>query len=116
MSRPTGITANRETRQVTIKWDDEHESQYSFSLLRYACPCAECRGGHGNMGGEPDPEIFDLPDEDSQATNIQQIEPVGAYAITIQWEDGHHFGIYKWDYLRAMCTCSECRSIRSDGR
>lgn len=110
MGKPTGITANRETRKVSIKWEDEHQSEYSFSLLRLACPCAECRGGHNNMGNKPDPEVFNLPDEDSPGTNIQHIEPVGAYAITIQWKDGHHYGIYKWDYLRALCPCQECRS------
>lgn len=110
MSKPSGITANREIRQVIIKWEDEHESHYNYSLLRYACPCAECRGGHGKMRNEPDKEIFYLPDVNSPGTNIQQIEPVGAYAITIQWQDGHHYGIYKWDYLRALCPCPECRS------
>lgn len=116
MSRPTGITADRERKQVTITWEDEHESHYSFSILRFACPCAECRGGHAQMGDEPDKVVFDLPEEDTLATAIQQIEPVGAYAITIQWGDGHHYGIYKWDYLRALCSCNECRSRRSDGR
>jgi DUF971 family protein len=116
MIKPTGITANRETKQVAISWEDEHESLYPFSLLRYACPCASCRGGHGKMSDIPDPEIFHLPSEDSPSTRIQQIEPVGSYAITIEWEDGHHFGIYKWDYLRSLCPCKICRSIYFDGR
>ncbi len=62
--RPTSITANRETSQLTIIWSDEHVSTYSFSLLRHACPCAECRGGHDKMSANPDPDIFLLPVED----------------------------------------------------
>jgi DUF971 family protein len=62
------------------------------------------------MSDVPNPEIFKLPPEDSPATNIERIEPVGSYAISIQWEDGHYYGIYKWDYLRSLCPCEECRS------
>jgi DUF971 family protein len=107
--RPTNITANRNTSTVTVQWSDGHESNYSFSLLRFACPCAECRGGHDKMGAEPDPTVFQRAEEDSPATRLATIEAVGAYALTIGWEDGHHFGIYNWHYLRALCPCAECR-------
>lgn len=112
--KPTGITVNREQRKVAISWEDGHESPYPFSLLRHACPCAECRGGHANMSAEPDPDVFKLPDEDSPSTRIANLEAVGAYAITITWEDGHHYGIYNWEYLRALCTCAECRPEAND--
>jgi DUF971 family protein len=35
--------------------------------------------------------------------------PVGSYAITPSWEDGHDYGIYQWSYLRALCPCKSCR-------
>ena len=108
--RPTGITANRNTRQLRVGWSDGHQSLYSFTLLRIACPCAECRGGHEQMGGPPEPAWFDFPDEDSPATRLENVEAVGAYAITIGWEDGHHFGIYNWSFLRALCPCPVCRA------
>jgi DUF971 family protein len=106
---PTGITANRTTREMTISWNDGHTSKYPFSLLRYACPCAECRGGHANMRSDPDPLVFSLPIIDDATTRIRNIEAVGSYAITIEWEDGHHYGIYTWSYLRALCPCPICR-------
>lgn len=108
--RPTGITARRQTNELETAWSDGHKSVYPFSLLRHACPCAECRGGHENMSSEPDPQVFSLPLEDLPATRIINIEAVGSYAITIEWEDGHHYGIYTWDYLRALCPCPICRS------
>lgn len=107
--RPTNITANRYEHFVTILWNDSHESQYSFSLLRHACPCAECKGGHDKMSANPDPIVFSLPEDDSPATRLQNLEAVGAYALTISWEDGHHYGIYTWEYLRALCPCPACR-------
>lgn len=109
--RPTGITANRQTGHLAVSWSDGHHSLYSFSLLRYACPCAECRGGHDNMGGEPAPEWFTRAPEDTPATRLRNIEAVGAYALTIEWEDGHHFGIYNWSFLRTLCPCPECRPV-----
>ena len=109
MMRPTGITANRSTREITISWSDGHTSVYPFALLRHACPCAACRGGHEGMRSEPDPEVFLMPDEDIPETRLRNLEAVGTYAITFEWEDGHHYGIYTWGYLRTLCPCPICR-------
>ncbi len=112
--RPTGITANRQTSLLTITWEDGHESNYSFTLVRLACPCAECRGGHENMGTLPDPSVYNEPTEDTPATRLRNLEAVGTYALTFEWEDGHHYGIYNWNYLRAICPCPICRAERDD--
>lgn len=112
--KPTGITVNRQTRELTLAWNGGHESVYAFSLLRYACPCAECQGGHENMHSEPDSKVFAQPVVDSPATRVHNVETVGTYAITIAWEDGHHYGIYTWDYLRKLCPCTVCRSESND--
>jgi len=112
--KPTGITVNRHTRELTLKWNDGHESLYTFSLLRYACPCAECQGGHENMRPEPNSEVFSIPVVDSPATRVQDVESVGTYAIMIEWEDGHHHGIYTWQYLRKLCICPICRPEAND--
>jgi DUF971 family protein len=107
--KPTSIKANREKKELTILWDDGHTSLYSFSLLRAACPCAECRGGHDHMSEIPDPAVFNTPAWDSPSSRLKTIVPIGSYAITPLWEDGHDAGIYRWDYLRALCPCEECR-------
>ncbi len=107
---PAGLTANKSQRELTIEWKDGHTSVYPFGLLRAACPCASCRGGHENMRSEPDAEVFERRMEDTSATRMAGIEAVGQYAITVEWEDGHHFGIYNWHFLRALCPCAECRS------
>ena len=61
------------------------------------------------MGSEPDPAVFTIPNENSPKTRLSNLEAVGTYALTIEWEDGHHYGIYTWQYLRALCTCPVCR-------
>jgi DUF971 family protein len=113
---PTEITVNKKTREVAVTWSDRHTSSYPFYLLRYACPCAVCRGGHDQMSSEPPPEIFYMPDENTPITRLVSLESVGSYGITIEWEDGHHFGIYNWHYLRALCPCPICREMTIYGQ
>jgi DUF971 family protein len=113
---PFEITANKQTKELTLTWSDGHLSIYPFSLLRYACPCAECRGGHDKMSDEPPQEVFYMPIEDNSTTRMVNVEKVGTYGITVEWEDGHHFGIYNWHYLRAMCPCSICREMTIYGQ
>jgi DUF971 family protein len=107
--RPVKISANRTARELTILWNDDHISVYPFQLLRAACPCASCRGGHENMTGEPEEEMFTANLGDTPTTRISAVQGVGSYAISIEWEDGHNFGIYTWHYLRALCPCPICR-------
>lgn len=108
-SLPASIKANRTIRFLTIHWEDGHISTYPFGLLRAACPCASCRGGHEYMHDEPDEAVFTLDLPESQATRMRKIEGVGNYALTIEWEDGHHYGIFNWGYLRKLCMCETCR-------
>jgi DUF971 family protein len=112
---PTTIKASRSERTVTMTWSDGHVSLYPFWLLRAACPCATCRGGHENMHPEPDVDVWDQELPDSPETHLVNIEAVGQYAINIAWEDGHHYGIYNWHFLRALCPCESCRSAASGG-
>jgi len=110
--KPTGVTANKSKREFTITWNSGHISVYPFGLLRAACPCAQCRGGHENMKSEPDPEVFNKQMPDDASTRIANVVATGSYALTIVWEDGHDYGIYNWQYLRALCPCDEDRAAK----
>ncbi len=107
--KPVSITTNKRKRELTIGWQDGHQSVYPLWLLRAACPCATCRGGHENMRPEPDASVFDAKKTDSDENQLVKLDAVGQYAITIEWADGHHFGIYNWHFLRALCPCAICR-------
>jgi DUF971 family protein len=115
-SRPTGITVDRTRKVLAIPWDDGHRSEYPLSLLREACPCAECRGGHANMGPPPDPLSVVIPLAPSKSYAVRDLKLVGNYAMQIEWGDGHMFGIYTWDYLRGLCPCDECAADRAGER
>jgi DUF971 family protein len=94
---PNAITADVDARFVRIEWTDGVESVYDFERLRWACPCATCRGEGGRPG------MLDhtarLTPEQAELVDIQQ---VGRYAIMPIWADGHSTGIYTYPYLRGL--------------
>ncbi|MEX0928584.1 MAG: DUF971 domain-containing protein [Balneolales bacterium] len=94
------ITVHHEDQQLSISWQDGHQSIYPLEGLRRACPCVFCQGGHENMGKPPDPELFLKPPE--RKWKINDLQVIGNYAIQIFWNDGHKTGIYRFDKLRKM--------------
>ncbi|MEK6220727.1 MAG: DUF971 domain-containing protein [Chloroflexota bacterium] len=104
---PQGMTADRKKSTLTIVWDEEKECVYPFDLLRNACPCAQCRGGHENMTSEPEEDVFTIPLMNVRTLELVNIEAVGNYAINIEWGDGHKYGIYNWAYLYSLCEKME---------
>ncbi|HVO43089.1 MAG TPA: DUF971 domain-containing protein [Aggregatilineales bacterium] len=109
LPRPTSITLDKHAGELVINWMDGHTCRYPLSHLREACPCVECRGGHANMGREHDPEdILALTPARSYA--VTDLELVGNYALQPFWDDGHHTGIYTWDYLHHLCNPAEANS------
>jgi DUF971 family protein len=103
---PTNITLQQSTGILTIEWGEERVCQYPVSPLRLACPCAECRGGHEKMGRQYDPHsLSDLIP--LQTYTVERLELVGNYALQFFWNDGHHSGIYTWDYLYRLCPAED---------
>lgn len=100
--RPTSITLNRETKQLLISWQGGQECAYPLSHLREACPCVECRGGHHNMGLSKAPTDL-LTLTPARSYGLQKVEQVGNYALQFTWDDGHHTGIYTWEFLHKLC-------------
>jgi len=91
---PTNIEVTAEGR-LKIEWSDGQVSLLAFRPLRAACPCAACVNEHT---GE---RVLTL---DQVPVNIRPLEvhPVGRYALSIRWSDGHSTGIYAFRYLRTL--------------
>ncbi len=95
---------------IKIDWKDGHSSEYTLEYLRDKCPCAACTGAHGTPPRQP---TAASPFQMYQAKlKILGIEPVGNYAIRINWSDGHSSGIYSWDHFREICPCDVCTGRR----
>ncbi|NDJ84313.1 MAG: DUF971 domain-containing protein [Chloroflexi bacterium] len=103
--RPTNITLNRQQGMLIIDWSDGRECEYPLSHMREACPCVECRGGHHNMGMEHAPENL-LQLTPARSYGVDRLEIVGNYALQVFWDDGHHTGIYTWEYLYHLCPAA----------
>jgi DUF971 family protein len=108
------------SRGIDIDWKDGHHSSYGLEYLRDSCPCATCTGAHGT---EPRAKTTEAKAAEANAnpfqmykpkTKMVSVEPVGSYAMRIQWSDGHNTGIYSFDHLRRICPCDECRAARDD--
>jgi DUF971 family protein len=94
---PTAVRAPRGGSVFEIDFADGHTSIVPNRRLRGYCPCAGCQG----HGGE-------LSYVEGGSDVIEKIEEVGNYALGFTWGDGHNTGIYRWDYLRRLCTCATC--------
>ncbi|HEY1241071.1 MAG TPA: DUF971 domain-containing protein [Bryobacteraceae bacterium] len=94
------------SKGIKIDWKDGHHSEYELVYLRDKCPCATCTGAHGTPARQPQ---ADNPFQMYQAKlRMLGVEPVGNYAIRINWSDGHNTGIYSYEHLRQICNCAEC--------
>ncbi len=100
--RPANITLDKKVGELVIAWSDQQVCNYQLDNLREACPCVECRGGHKNMGRQSDPDNI-LSLAPARSYKIESVELVGNYALQPFWEDGHHTGIYTWEYLKRLC-------------
>ncbi len=94
-------------RVLVIRWRDGHESHYPFDDLRRVCPCADCRTAKSPQGGL---QVLAGPVVRRGEIRIVHVSPVGRYALSFKWSDGHSTGIYSFDFLRQLCPCDVCRS------
>ena len=77
-----------------IQEPDGREQVIAPADLRRACRCANCIN---EMTGEKT-----LRDEEVPADIVpEQIAPMGNYAVTVAWSDGHS-SIYPYDKLEAL--------------
>ena len=96
------------SKGIKIDWKDGHHSDYGLTYLRDKCPCATCTGAHGTPPRQPEANNpFQMY---KPVLKMLGVEPVGNYAIRINWSDGHNSGIYSYEHFRHICQCPECKS------
>jgi len=82
-------------RHLEIAWSDGAVSELEVRSLRLACACAVCVD---EWTGQERLDASRVPDD----VHPLRIQPVGRYAIQIDWSDGHQSGIYPYRRLRAL--------------
>ena len=91
---PTKIAQDGE-RHLALAWADGAEGTIEVRALRLACGCAVCID---EWSGEGRLDPASVPED----VRPLKIEPVGRYAIQIEWSDGHGSGIYPFARLREL--------------
>lgn len=95
MTTATGIKLRRQSRVLEVTFDDGQTFSLPFEYLRVYSPSAEVRG-HG-----PGQETLQLGKHEVQ---VVRVEPIGNYAVRLDFDDGHNTGLYTWAYLHELGT------------
>jgi len=82
---------------VYKRQEDGSRTAYSGEQLRWACPCAECRGEGGTPG-----RLARIKTLSKEELRIQDVTLVGQYALQIAFESGHATGLYTFSMLRHL--------------
>ncbi len=91
----------KKDRGLTVEWDDGSVAFYPVAYLRRMSPSAEMRELREEQERNP---LTVLPAGPRRAGPlvVEDAELVGNYAIRLRFSDGHHTGIYSWEYLRSI--------------
>ena len=88
--KPTDIKLHQVSRMLEVSFDDGATFTLPCEYLRVYSPSAEVRGH------SPSQAVLQVGKE---LVNIEQIEPIGHYAVRLTFDDGHNTGLYSWDIL-----------------
>ncbi|MGB8275690.1 MAG: DUF971 domain-containing protein [Alphaproteobacteria bacterium] len=87
---PREIRLKKADKVLEIDFDDGRSFRYPAEYLRVESPSAEVQGHN------PSQKVI-VPGR--RYVGIMEVEPVGNYAIRINFDDLHDTGIYTWNYL-----------------
>ena len=87
---PLEIKLDVSKTNLSILFNNKKRYSISSELLRIESPSAEVRGHNKDQK-----KIV----HNKKNVEINKIEPIGNYAIAIDFNDGHNTGIYSWNFL-----------------
>ena len=91
---PTNVVMHQQSKVLELSYENGSAYRLPFEFLRVLSPSAEVRG-HG-----PGQETLQTGKRD---VGINELEPVGHYAIRPMFSDGHDSGLFSWEYLYFLC-------------
>jgi DUF971 family protein len=98
--RPKKLELRGQNR-LYIEWSDDQKREIAVSALRKACPCATCREKRAAPPG-PSSGLPVLSLAEARPLAILGMKPVGNYAYSISFSDGHDTGIFTLEFLREL--------------
>ena len=90
--------------QLQVKWNDGQSTLYALSKLRKECPCATCRTERQKLDSPKGLTSLRVIQTDQviEKAELLEVVPVGRYALSFRWNDGHNTGIYAYDFLLSL--------------
>lgn len=101
--RPTQLEVVEKNR-LRIVWSDGQIHQIPLTVMRDNCPCATCREKRQNEQAASTTDLPILSAAETQPLRLNTMNPVGNYAYSIGFSDGHDTGIFTLEFLRALGT------------
>jgi DUF971 family protein len=98
VAAPTEIRVSRDRKLLTLRFGSDETIELEAELLRVYSPSAEVQGH------SPEQKVLV---HGKRNVGIMKIEPVGNYAIRIEFDDLHNTGIFSWRFLKEMGTLKE---------
>lgn len=98
--RPVNLQLAGE-KVLRIEWSDGELREYSIRELRDRCPCATCREKR-LAAPALSTSLPILSAAETRPLRIVGMKPVGNYAYSIEFSDGHDTGIYTLEHLREL--------------
>jgi DUF971 family protein len=101
MSDPAPVSLKTDETALLIEWSTGRSDQIPLTVLRDCCPCASCKVRR-------EQEILRSPESNrlpvlsvgpEQPLRLTAMQPVGNYAYSIHFSDGHNSGIYTLELL-----------------
>lgn len=90
MPHPTDIKLHQRSKILEVAFDSGETFKLPCEYLRVYSQSAEV------TGHAPGQEVLQVGKQD---VNIENITPVGNYAVKLHFDDGHDSGIYTWEHL-----------------
>lgn len=87
---PTELKLHRKSGVLAVTFNDGKAFRFPCEFLRVYSPSAEVRGH------EPEQAVLQTGKKN---VTITHIEPIGRYAVRLDFSDGHNTGLYSWDLL-----------------
>ena len=87
--------------ELLITRSDGMQRQIRVRELRDCCPCATCREKRTQQS-QSSSLLPIITQAEIEPLRILGMKPVGNYAYSIQFSDGHDTGIYTYELLRRL--------------
>ncbi len=89
-TKPTDIVLHKQSRTLELVFDNGERFNLPWEYLRVFSPSKEVRARFGKE------RILVLNKQD---VVLEQIKPIGNYALKLYFDDGHNSGLYDWRFL-----------------